>query len=71
MYGQLVNLSANENFVVFECVHRLLEKGYKPEGRKAEPLMVSAEWEPRTNPATLSMSFTFWWATPPYLLVAG
>lgn len=21
----------NENFVVFECVHRLLEKGYRPE----------------------------------------
>ena len=24
------NFSQNENFVVFECVHRLLEKGYKP-----------------------------------------
>ncbi|WP_104763607.1 type I restriction enzyme HsdR N-terminal domain-containing protein [Helicobacter aurati] len=25
------NFSQNENFVVFECVHRLLEMGYKPE----------------------------------------
>ncbi len=25
----ICNLSQNENFVVFECVHRLLEKGYK------------------------------------------
>ena len=25
------NFSQNENFVVFECVNRLLEKGYKPE----------------------------------------
>ncbi len=25
------NFSQNENFVVFECVHRLLDKGYKPE----------------------------------------
>lgn len=24
------NFSSNENFVVFECVHRLLELGYKP-----------------------------------------
>ena len=28
---------ANENFVVFECVHRLLEKGYKPEHIELEP----------------------------------
>jgi len=28
---QTCNFSAQENFVVFECVHRLLEKGYKPE----------------------------------------
>lgn len=28
---QTCNFSANENFVVFECVHRLLEKGYKPQ----------------------------------------
>ena len=27
---QTCNFSSNENFVVFECVHRLLEKGYKP-----------------------------------------
>lgn len=25
------NFTHNENFVVFECVHRLLEKGYRPE----------------------------------------
>ena len=31
------NLSANENFVVLECVHRLLEKGYKPEHIELEP----------------------------------
>ena len=30
---QTCNFSSNENFVVFECVHRLLEKGYKPELR--------------------------------------
>ncbi len=27
----------NENFVVFECVHRLLEKGYKPQHIELEP----------------------------------
>lgn len=27
---QTCNFSADENFVVFECVHRLLEKGYLP-----------------------------------------
>ena len=31
------NLSKDENFVVFECVHRLLEKGYKPEHLELEP----------------------------------
>jgi type I restriction-modification system DNA methylase subunit/restriction endonuclease S subunit len=31
------NFSANENFVVFECVHRLLAKGYKPEHIELEP----------------------------------
>jgi type I restriction enzyme M protein len=31
------NLSANENFVVFECVHRLLMKGYKPKHIELEP----------------------------------
>lgn len=34
---QTCNFSANENFVVFECVHRLLEKGYKPEHLELEP----------------------------------
>jgi type I restriction enzyme M protein len=34
---QTCNFSANENFVVFECVHRLLEKGYKPEHSELEP----------------------------------
>lgn len=28
--NQTTNFSDNENFVVLECVHRLLEKGYKP-----------------------------------------
>ena len=28
---QICNFEPNENFVVFECVHRLFEKGYKPE----------------------------------------
>ena len=28
---QTCNFYSNENFVVLECVHRLLEKGYKPE----------------------------------------
>jgi len=31
------NFSHSENFVVFECVHRLLEKGYKPEHLELEP----------------------------------
>ena len=34
---QTCNFSQNENFVVFECVHRLLEKGYKPEHLELEP----------------------------------
>ncbi|MEK7992021.1 MAG: restriction endonuclease subunit S, partial [Thiotrichaceae bacterium] len=34
---QTCNLSVAENFVVFECVHRLLEKGYKPEHLELEP----------------------------------
>lgn len=34
---QTCNLLNNENFVVFECVHRLLEKGYKPEHIELEP----------------------------------
>ena len=33
---QTCNFSRNENFVVFECVHRLLEKGYKPEHLELE-----------------------------------
>jgi type I restriction enzyme M protein len=34
---QTCNFSSNVNFVVFECVHRLLEKGYKPEHIELEP----------------------------------
>lgn len=34
---QTCNFSANENFVVLECVHRLLAKGYKPEHIELEP----------------------------------
>ncbi len=34
---QTCNLSDNENFVVLECIHRLLEKGYKPEHIELEP----------------------------------
>jgi type I restriction enzyme M protein len=34
---QTCNFSSNENFVVFECVHRLLEKGYKPGHLELEP----------------------------------
>ena len=31
------NFSSSENFVVFECVDRLFEKGYKPENIELEP----------------------------------
>ena len=31
------NFSKPENFVVFECVHRLLEKGYNPKHLEIEP----------------------------------
>lgn len=31
------NFSANENFVVFECIDRFLSKGYKPEHIELEP----------------------------------
>jgi type I restriction enzyme M protein len=34
---QTCNFTDNENFVVFECVNRLLEKGYKPEHIELEP----------------------------------
>jgi type I restriction enzyme M protein len=34
---QTCNLDVNENFVVLECVHRLLEKGYKAEHIELEP----------------------------------
>uniref|UniRef100_UPI00286F51FE hypothetical protein n=1 Tax=Limnohabitans sp. TaxID=1907725 RepID=UPI00286F51FE len=34
------NFSSAENAVVLECVHRLLEKGYKPEHIELEP-----EWK--------------------------
>jgi type I restriction-modification system DNA methylase subunit len=34
---QTCNFRANENFVVFECVHRLLAKGYHPQHLELEP----------------------------------
>lgn len=34
---QTCNFSASENAVVFECVHRLFAKGYKPEHIELEP----------------------------------
>ena len=34
---QTCNFSSPENFVVFECVHRLLEKGYEPKSLEIEP----------------------------------
>lgn len=34
---QTCNFSSAENFVVFECVHRLLKKGYHPEHLELEP----------------------------------
>lgn len=34
---QTCNFSQKENFVVFECVHRLLQQGYKPEHIELEP----------------------------------
>ena len=34
---QTCNFEQNENFVVFECVHRLLEKGYQPKHIELEP----------------------------------
>lgn len=34
---QTCNFSQNENFVVFECVYRLLEKGYQPQHIELEP----------------------------------
>lgn len=34
---QTCNFKQNENFVVFECVHRLFEQGYKPEHIELEP----------------------------------
>lgn len=34
---QTCNFSDPENFVVFECVNRLLEKGYKPDHLELEP----------------------------------
>jgi type I restriction enzyme M protein len=34
---QTCNFSQKENFVVFECVNRLLEKGYKPNHIELEP----------------------------------
>lgn len=34
---QTCNFSQKENFVVFECVHRLFEKGYNPLHIELEP----------------------------------
>lgn len=34
---QTCNFASDENFVVFECVHRLLMKGYKPQHIELEP----------------------------------
>lgn len=34
---QTCNFSSPENFVIFECVHRLLEKGYDPKHIELEP----------------------------------
>ncbi len=34
---QTCNFKQNENFVVFECVNRLFEKGYKPQHIELEP----------------------------------
>ncbi|ELR69910.1 Type I restriction-modification system, DNA-methyltransferase subunit M [Fulvivirga imtechensis AK7] len=34
---QTCSFSQRENFVVFECVHRLFEKGYKPQHIELEP----------------------------------
>lgn len=34
---QTCNFSSNENFVVLECVHRLFERGYKPQHIELEP----------------------------------
>lgn len=33
----ICNFARNENFVVFECVHRLLQKGYDPKHLELEP----------------------------------
>ncbi len=41
------NFSHPENFVVFECVHRLLEKGYKAESLELEPKWQSKKWQSR------------------------
>lgn len=41
------NFSHNENFVVFECVARLLEKGYRPEHIELEP-----KWQTTRGTAT-------------------
>jgi type I restriction enzyme M protein len=38
--AQTCNFSSSENAVVFECVNRLFEKGYKPEHIELEP-----EWK--------------------------
>jgi hypothetical protein len=44
---QTCNFEANENFVVLECVHRLLEKGYKPAHIELEPEVSGRNYELR------------------------
>lgn len=59
-YGDLIelgdrttsNFKAKENFVVLECVDRLLEKGYQPRNIKLEKIYPSGH-----GPAA---SWTFW-----------
>lgn len=41
------NFSHPENFVVFECVHRLLQKGYAPHSLELEPKWQSKKWQSR------------------------
>ena len=45
--GTTSNFKHNENFVVFECVARLLDKGYRPEHLELEP-----KWQKTRGTAT-------------------
>ena len=45
--GTTSNFKHNENFVVFECVARLLDKGYRPEHLELEP-----KWQKTRGNAT-------------------